>query len=46
MKIYFKPNAFIKPQFDLSYVYNLNQQFGRNIAPEYSISISYTFGEH
>jgi len=46
VKIYFKPNAFIKPQFDLRYVHNLNQQFGRNILPEYTISIGYSFGEH
>ena len=43
-KIYFKGDAFIKPQFDIHYVPNLNQQYGRNFVPEFTVSIGYTFG--
>jgi hypothetical protein len=46
MKVYVKPNVFIKPQFDLHWARNLNQQFGRNLVPQYTISVGYSFGEH
>jgi opacity protein-like surface antigen len=44
LKIYVKGNLFIKPQFDLHYVTNLTDQFGRNWVPQYTGSIGYTFG--
>ena len=44
VKIYVKPNIFIKPQFDLHWVHNLNQDYGRNTVPQYTVSIGYTFG--
>jgi hypothetical protein len=44
VKLYFKSDIFIKPQFDLHWVDNLNQQYGRNIVPAFTISIGYTFG--
>jgi hypothetical protein len=46
LKLYFKGNLFIKPQLDFRYIHNLNQQFGRNIVPEYTVAIGYSFGEH
>lgn len=44
VKLYFKPNAFIKPQVDFHYVPNLNEQYSNNFVPQYTISIGYTFG--
>jgi hypothetical protein len=46
VKFYFKGNLFVKPQFDLHWVHNLDQQFGRNVVPQYTIAIGYSFGEH
>ncbi len=46
VKVYVKPNIFIRPQFDLHWARNLNQQFGRNFVPQYTISVGYSFGEH
>lgn len=44
VKLYVKSDIFIKPQFDARWVHNLNQQYGRNFVPEYTISVGYTFG--
>ena len=44
VKLYFTDNAFIKPQFDLHWVDNLNRQFGRDWVPQYTVSVGYTFG--
>ena len=44
VKIYVKNDIFIKPQFDARWVHNLDQQYGRNFVPEYTVSIGYTFG--
>jgi len=46
VKLYVKGNLFLKPQFDVHWVHNLNQQFGRNFVPEYTVAIGYSFGEH
>lgn len=46
VKIYVSGDIFIKPQFDARYVRNLNQQYGRDFVPEYTVSIGYTFGRH
>lgn len=46
VKLYVKPNLFLKPQFDLHWAHNLNQQFGRDVVPQYTISVGYSFGEH
>jgi hypothetical protein len=46
MKLYVKSDMFIKPQIDFHWVDNLNQQYGRNIVPVYTVSIGYTFGRH
>ena len=44
LKFYVKGNIFVKPQFDLHYVFNLRDQFGRNLVLQYSGSVGYTFG--
>jgi Outer membrane protein beta-barrel domain len=46
VKLYVKPNLFIKPQFDAHWVHNLSQQFGRDFVPQYTVSVGYTFGQH
>jgi len=44
LKMYFKSDFFVKPQFDIHYVHNLTDQYGRNAVPEVTISVGYTFG--
>ena len=44
VKLYVKSDIFIKPQFDAHWVRNLNQQYGRNFVPMYSVAVGYTFG--
>jgi hypothetical protein len=46
VKLYVKSDIFIKPQFDLHWVHNLDQQYGSNFVPQYTIAIGYTFGRH
>lgn len=46
VKLYVRPSLFIKPQFDAHWVPHLNQQFGRDLVPQYTISVGYTFGQH
>ena len=44
LKVYIRGNLFIKPQFDLHYARHLTDQFGRNVVPQFSGSVGYTFG--
>jgi hypothetical protein len=44
VKLYFKSDIFIKPQFDIHYVPHLTDQYGRSAVPEFTISIGYSFG--
>lgn len=44
IKFYVRSNIFIKPQVDLHYVPNLNQEYGSNLVPQYTVSIGYSFG--
>jgi Outer membrane protein beta-barrel domain len=44
VKLYFKSDIFLKPQFDIHYVPNLTNQYGRNFVPRFTISIGYSFG--
>jgi hypothetical protein len=44
VKLYIKSDMFIKPQIDFHWINNLNQEYGRNIVPVYTISVGYTFG--
>ena len=46
VKLYVRSDMFIKPQIDLHWVNNLNQQYSSNFVPQYTISIGYTFGRH
>lgn len=46
VKLYVKSDIFIKPQFDLHWVQNMNQQFGSNFVPQYTVAVGYTFGRH
>lgn len=46
VKAFVKPNVFVKPQVDVHWARNLNQQFGRDLVPQYTISVGYSFGEH
>jgi hypothetical protein len=36
---------FVRPQFDLHYVPNLTDQFGRDLVPEATVAVGYHFGE-
>ena len=46
VKLYVTSDMFIKPQFDIHWVDNFNQQYGRNFVPQYTVAIGYTFGRH
>lgn len=46
VKLYVKSDIFIKPQFDLHWVHNMDQQYGSNFVPQYTIAVGYTFGRH
>jgi hypothetical protein len=43
VQLYVKEHIFIRPQFDVHFVHNLNQ-FGRNTVIRYSVWLGYTFG--
>ncbi len=45
VKLYVTPSVFIKPQVDAHWVRNMNQQYGRNFVPQYTVAVGYTFGE-
>lgn len=44
LRFYAKKSIFLEPRLDVRYVPNFFQ-FGRNIVPEYSINLGYTFGQ-
>ena len=46
IQIPIKERFFIRPQFDLHYVPNFTDQFGRNVVPEATVAVGYHFGEH
>lgn len=46
VKLYVRSDMFIKPQIDLHWVHNMNQQYSSDFVPQYTISIGYTFGRH
>ncbi len=41
---YLKDGFFIRPQFDIHYVPNLDQQFGRNLVTQGMVWVGYNFG--
>jgi Outer membrane protein beta-barrel domain len=43
--VFLTAHVFLRPQFDLHYVPNLTDQFGRNTVPEGTIWLGYHFGE-
>ena len=45
VQLFLTNHIFIRPQFDLHYVPNLDQQFGRNAVPQGSIWVGYSFGD-
>ena len=45
VRIYLTGNLFIRPQFDIRYVPNFNQQFGSNLVTEETVWLGYSFGE-
>jgi hypothetical protein len=44
VQIYVTEHMFVRPQFDIHYVHNLNQ-FGRNAVTEETVWIGYSFGQ-
>jgi len=44
LRMYPKKNVFLEPRLDIRYVPNF-EQFGRNLVPEYTLNLGYTFGE-
>ncbi len=44
VKIYVRSDIFIKPQVDLHWANNMDQQYSSNFVPQYTIAIGYTFG--
>jgi hypothetical protein len=42
--IYFKDHFFIRPQFDIHYVTNLDQQYGRDLVTQGMVWVGYSFG--
>ncbi len=45
VQIFLTQHLFVRPQFDLHYVPNLNQQFGSNAVPSGTVWVGYSFGE-
>jgi hypothetical protein len=44
VRLYVKGNLYVRPQFDIHWVHNLTNEFGRNWVPEYGAVVGYTFG--
>ena len=45
LQLFVTEHVFIRPQFDLHYVPNLNQQFGSNTVPAATVWVGYSFGD-
>ena len=45
VQLFLTNHIFIRPQFDLHYVPNFDQQFGRNAVPQGTVWIGYNFGD-
>jgi hypothetical protein len=45
LELFVTEHVFIRPQFDLRYVPNLNQQFGSNLVPQGMVWVGYSFGD-
>jgi hypothetical protein len=44
VRLYVRGNLYVRPQFDLHWVHNLTDEFGRSWVPEYGAAVGYTFG--
>jgi hypothetical protein len=44
LRLYVRGNLYVRPQFDLHWVHNLTDEFGRSWVPEYGAVVGYTFG--
>jgi Outer membrane protein beta-barrel domain len=44
VRLYVRGNLYVRPQFDIHWVHNLTDEFGRNWVPEYGAAVGYTFG--
>jgi len=44
VQFYLTEHVFLRPQFDIHYVPNLNQQFGSNLVTSETVWLGYTFG--
>ena len=44
VQFYLTDHVFLRPQFDIHYVPNLNQQFGSNLVTSETVWLGYTFG--
>jgi hypothetical protein len=45
VQAYLKGNIFVRPEFDVYYIPNLTQQFGRNLVTEELVWVGYSWGE-
>ncbi len=45
VRLYLTGNLFIRPQFDIHYVPNFTEQFGRDVVTEETVWVGYSFGE-
>jgi len=45
VQAYLTDHIFVRPEFDVHYVTNLNQQFGRNLITEELVWLGYSWGE-
>jgi hypothetical protein len=45
VQIYLTQHIFVRPQFDVHYVPNFDQQFGTNTVPSGTVWVGYSFGE-
>ncbi len=45
VQFYLTKNVYIRPEFDLHYVPNFNQQFASNLVPQGMVWVGYSFGD-
>jgi hypothetical protein len=45
LRFYVKPHLFVRPQIDLHWVRNLNQEFSSNAVLAYTLAIGYSFSQ-
>ena len=45
VQLYLNEHVFVRPQFDVHFAHNLNQQFGSNVVPAFTVWLGYSFGD-